>query len=146
MQFADSVGNIAAGALIHTYTFSSCIFRIFLLFSERGQELFHVTQCKHWCYIIWKVYLLLFASGLKGIRFPFAMCKRVLDTACNRIACGNQIPFCALAKGCLIAFWAIAKGYQIHFRANGMRNPRIACNADNVSNIPLSELNSKFKK
>jgi hypothetical protein len=33
---------------------------------------------------------------------------------------------------------------MVHFRANGMRNPRIACNADNVSNIPLRELNLKF--
>ncbi len=44
-------------------------------------------------------------------------------------------------KGCQTAFRAIAKGNQIPFRANGMRNPRIACNADNVSNIPLRELN-----
>ncbi len=39
MQFADSAGNIAAGSLIQTNTFSFCIFRIFLLFSERGKEL-----------------------------------------------------------------------------------------------------------
>jgi hypothetical protein len=43
MQFADSAGNIAAGALIQTNTFSFCVFRIFLL-SERGKELFHVTH------------------------------------------------------------------------------------------------------
>ncbi len=44
MQLADSAGNIAAGALNQTNTFSFCIFRIFLLFSERGKELFHVTH------------------------------------------------------------------------------------------------------
>jgi hypothetical protein len=44
MQFADSAGNIAAGALNQTNTFSFCIFRSFLLFSERGKELFHVTH------------------------------------------------------------------------------------------------------
>ena len=40
----------------------------------------------------------------------------------------------------------IAKGNQIPCRANCMRNLRIACNADNGSNIPLGELNLKFKK
>jgi hypothetical protein len=30
--------------------------------------------------------------------------------------------------------------------ANCLRNPRIACNADNVGNIPLGKLNLKFKK
>jgi hypothetical protein len=44
MQFADTAGNIAAGALNQTNTFSFCIFRSFLLFSERGKELFHVTH------------------------------------------------------------------------------------------------------
>jgi hypothetical protein len=44
MQFADSAGNIAAGALHQTNTFSFCIFRNFLLFSERGKDLFHVTH------------------------------------------------------------------------------------------------------
>jgi hypothetical protein len=95
-----------------------------------------------------------FVSGLKGIGFLFAVCKRGLDTACkiekireNKRVLHAVIKYLfALAKGCLIAFRAIAKGCQIPFRANGMRNPRIACNADNVSNIPLGELNSKFKK
>ncbi len=71
MQFADSAGYIAAGALNQTNTFSFCIFRIFLLFSERGKELFHVTHTQT------------LMSGLKGIGFLFAMCKRVLDTACK---------------------------------------------------------------
>jgi hypothetical protein len=51
-----------------------------------------------------------------------------------------------LAIGSLIAFRAIAKGYQTPFRANTMLNPRISYNTDNVSNIPLGELNLKFKK
>jgi hypothetical protein len=51
-----------------------------------------------------------------------------------------------LAKGYLITFRAIAKGNQIPFRANFMQNLRIACKADNGSNIPLGELNLKFKK
>jgi hypothetical protein len=42
-----------------------------------------------------------------------------------------------LAKGSLIAFREIAKGYQTPFRPYSMRNPRIACIADNVCNIPL---------
>jgi hypothetical protein len=49
------------------------------------------------------------------------------------------------AKGLHIALGTIAKGYQIPFRANCMRNPRIACNIDLVGNIPLGKLNLKFK-
>jgi hypothetical protein len=82
----------------------------------------------------------------KGYKIPHAKSKKSAKIKAYPIACGNQIPSCALAKGCLIAFRVIAKGYQIPFRANGMRNPRIACNAENVSNIPLRELNSKLKK
>jgi hypothetical protein len=40
-------------------------------------------------------------------------------------------------------FVAIAKFNQIPFRANCMRNLRIACNASNVGNITLGELNLK---
>jgi hypothetical protein len=54
--------------------------------------------------------------------------------------------FLQLAKGSLITCRAIAKGNQIPFRAICMRNLRIACNADNDSNILLEELNLKFKK
>ncbi len=50
-----------------------------------------------------------------------------------------------LAKGSLITFRAIAKGNQIPCRANCMQNLRIACNADNGSNIPLGEFNLKLK-
>jgi hypothetical protein len=54
--------------------------------------------------------------------------------------------FLQIAKGSQIAFRAIAKDNHIPFRANCRRNLRIACNADNVGNIPLGELNLKFKK
>jgi hypothetical protein len=40
----------------------------------------------------------------------------------------------------------VAEGNQIPFRANCMLNLRIACNADNVGNIPLGELYLKIKK
>jgi hypothetical protein len=95
-----------------------------------------------------------FDPVLKGIKFPFAACKKGLDTACKiqkirentRVLHAVVEPFLQLAKGSLIAFGAIAKGNQMPFRANCMRNPRIACNADTDSNIPLGDLNSKFTK
>ncbi len=59
---------------------------------------------------------------------------------------GLSNTFLQLAKGLLIAFRAVAKGNQISFKADCMRNLQIACNADNVSNIPLRELNKKIKK
>ncbi len=59
---------------------------------------------------------------------------------------GQLNTFLELAKGSLIAFRAIAKGNQIPFRANCMQNPRIACNGDNDSNIPLGDRNLKFTK
>jgi hypothetical protein len=45
----------------------------------------------------------------------------------------------------MIAFRAVAKGNKIPVRANCMRNLHIACNADNISNIPLGEIILKFK-
>ena len=83
MQFTDSAGNIAAGALNQTDTFSFCIFRSFLLFSERGIELLHVTHMQSLKLHYLKGLLSPFVSGPKGIGFLFAMCKRVLDTACK---------------------------------------------------------------
>ncbi len=90
-------------------------------------------------------------SALKGIKFLFAGCKKGLDTECkiqkireNKRVLHVVVTFLQLAKGSLIAFWAAAKGNQIPFRANCMLNLRIACNADNVSNIPLGELNLKI--
>ena len=81
MQFADSAGNIAAGALIQTNTSSFCIFRISLIFSEKEKELFHVTHMQTLMLHYLKGLLSPFVSGPKGIGFLFAMCKRVLDTA-----------------------------------------------------------------
>ncbi len=49
--------------------------------------------------------------------------------------------FLQLAKALLIAFRAFEKGNQIPSRANCMRNLRIACDADNVRNLSLGELN-----
>jgi hypothetical protein len=85
MQFADSAGNIAAGALIQTNTFSFCIFRIFLPFSERGQELFHVMHMQTLMLHYLKGLIVPFCFRSKRHLIPFAMCKRVLllDTACK---------------------------------------------------------------
>jgi hypothetical protein len=77
MQFADSAGNIAAGALIQTNTFSFCVFRIFLLFSTRGKELFHVTHMQT-----------LMLHYLKGLFVPFCFRSK-----------RYQIPFCNVQKG-----------------------------------------------
>jgi hypothetical protein len=60
MQFADSAGNIAAGALIQTNTFSFYIFRIFRIFSEKGKEFFHVMHMQT-----------LMLHYLKGLLAPF---------------------------------------------------------------------------
>jgi hypothetical protein len=54
--------------------------------------------------------------------------------------------FLQFVKWSLIAFRAIAKGNKIPYRVNCMRNLRIACNADNVGNIPLGVLDLKFKQ
>ena len=87
VQFADSAGNIAACALIQTNTLYYGIFWKFSsVFIEiiRGRGLFHVTAtCKHLCYIVWKGYLPPFDPALKGIKFPFAACKKGLETACK---------------------------------------------------------------
>jgi hypothetical protein len=78
MQFADSAGNIAAGALIQTNTLFSSVLTDILI----GRGLFHVTgSSKHFCYIIWKGYLPPFVPALKGIKFLFAACKKRLDIA-----------------------------------------------------------------
>jgi hypothetical protein len=59
------------------------------------------------------------------------------------IALENQMPLAAY-KGSLIAIKAIAKYCKTPFRAYSIHSPRIACNADNVSNIPLGKLNLNF--
>ncbi len=108
MQFTDSAGNIAAGALIQTNTFSFCILRIFLLFSERGKALFHVmhiqTLMLHYlkgllasfC-IRSKRYWTPFCNVKKGIRYR--MQNQKIRKNKKGIACGNQIPCCTLQKG-----------------------------------------------
>ncbi len=75
MQFADSADNIAAGALIQTNTFSFCIFRIFLLFSERGKELFHVYANTDVTLFERVTCPLLFQIKKVSDSFFFAVCK-----------------------------------------------------------------------
>ncbi len=96
-----------------------------------------------------------FVSDLKVIKFLFANCPKGLATACKiqkirenkRVLHGVvEFPPAACKRVSDYLCRAIAKGNQIPFRANCMRNLRIACNADNDSNIPLGELNLKFKK
>jgi hypothetical protein len=77
MPFADFAGNIAAGALIQTNTFSFCVFRIFLQFTERGKELFHVTHMQT-----------LILHYLKGLLVPICFRSK-----------RYQIPFCNVQKG-----------------------------------------------
>jgi hypothetical protein len=48
------------------------------------------------------------------------------------------------AKRTQITCDAVAKGNRLPFRPLCLRKPRIACNAENVSNIPLGELNFKY--
>jgi hypothetical protein len=60
---------------------SFCIFRIFLIFSERGKELLHVTHMQSLMLHYLKGFLPPFVSGLQGIGFLFAVFKRGLDTA-----------------------------------------------------------------
>jgi hypothetical protein len=88
-----------------------------------------------------KRYQIPFGSLQKGIRYRMQNSKNPQKS--NSIACGSQIPSCSLQKGCRLPFGRVAKGNQIPFRADCMRNLRIAYNADNVSNIPLRELNLK---
>jgi hypothetical protein len=85
-----------------------------------------------------KKYQIPFCNLQKGIRYRMQNQKNPRKS--KSIACGSRISFLQLAKGSLIPFRAVAKGNQIPFRANCKRNLRIACNADNVRNIPLEEL------
>jgi hypothetical protein len=80
----------------------------------------------------------------KEYQIPVFVCKKELDTACKIEYMRQSNTFLFLAKGSLIAFIAFAKSNQIFFNVNRMRNLRIACNADNVSNIQLGlELNKE---
>jgi len=91
-----------------------------------------------------KRYQIPFGSLQKGIRYRMQNSKNPRKS--NSIACGSQIPSCSLQKGRWLPFGRVAKGNQIPFRADCMRNLRIACNADNVSNVPLRELNLTILK
>jgi hypothetical protein len=132
MQFADSAGNIAAGALIQTNTFSFCIFRIFITFSERGKELLHVTHMQSlmlhylkgllapFCFRS-KRYWIPFCSVPKGIRYRMQNRKNPRKYKC--IACGNQIPFCTLRKGVWLPHEPLQKviKYPLEQMACGIR-------------------------
>jgi hypothetical protein len=84
-----------------------------------------------------KRYQIPFGSLQKGIRYRMQNSKNPRKS--NSIACGSRIPSCSLQKvaDCLL-------GMLQKVRADCMWNLRIACNADNVSNIPLKELNFKI--
>ncbi len=67
MQWANSAGNIAAGAIILTNIVFS---EIFSVFREILKDLFHVTgTSKHQCYSIWKGWLPHFVSALKWMQY-----------------------------------------------------------------------------
>ncbi len=111
MQFADSAGNIAAGALTQTNTLYYGIFWIFLLFSERFWEvedcfmlqphantyvtLFERVTCPLWSSS--KRYQIPFRSLQKGIRYRMQNPKN--PRKYKSIACGSRITSCSLQKG-----------------------------------------------
>jgi hypothetical protein len=111
MQFADSAGNIAAGALIQTNTLYNCISEFSSVLTDilRSRGLFHETGSrKHLCYIIWKGYLSPFVPALKGVKFLFAACRKGFNYHMQYslifvdfldFACGSWIPSCSLQKG-----------------------------------------------
>ncbi len=79
-QYCSRCSNSDKYTLLWYFLNFSSVFREIL----RGWGLIHVTAtCKHFCYIVWKGYFPLFDPALKGIKFPFAACKRGLDTACK---------------------------------------------------------------
>ncbi len=103
-QYCSRCSNLDKYNLLLYFLNFSSDFREIL----RGRGLFHVTAtCKHLCYIFWKGYLPPFDPALKDIKFPFAACKKGLDTACKiqkpgkykSIACGSRKPSCTLLKG-----------------------------------------------
>jgi hypothetical protein len=84
------------------------IFKIFLLFSERGKELCNVTHMQtlmlHYLkgllvpfYFRSERYRIPFCSVQKGIRYR--MQNRQNPRKLKSIACGKQIPSCTLQKG-----------------------------------------------
>jgi hypothetical protein len=132
MQFADSACNIATGILIQTNTSSFCIFRIFLIFSDKEKELFHVTHMQtlmlHYlkgllapfCFRS-KRYWIPFCSVQKGIRYR--MQNRKNPQKYKSIACGNQIPSYTLQKGIWLHLEQLQKviKYPLEQMACGIR-------------------------
>ncbi len=79
-QYCSRCSNSDKNTLLLYFQNFSSVFRKIL----RGRRLFHVTDtCEHLCYIVWKGSLPPFDPALKGIKFPFAACKKGLDTACK---------------------------------------------------------------
>ncbi len=155
MQFADSASNIAAGALIQINLLFFLHFHNFSSVLERSWKVKIVCLClaitntylkglvSSFCFNS-KRYQIPFCNLQKGNRAPHTKLGKIREIKgyCKRLS--NIL--LQLAIGSLITYRAIAKGYQTPFRASSMRNPRIACKADNVCNIPLGEFNLNFKK
>ncbi len=79
-QYCSRCFNSDKYTLLWYFMKFSSVFREIL----RGRGLFHVTaKCKHLCDIVWKDYFPPFDPALQGIKFPFAACKKGLDTACK---------------------------------------------------------------
>ncbi len=92
-----------------------------------------------------KRYQIPFCSLQKGIRYRMQNVKNPWKS--KSIACGSWFPSCSLQKGRWLPLELLQKvPNQIPLRADCMRNLRIACNADNVSDIPLRKLNLKIRK
>ncbi len=155
MQFAYFAGTVAAGALIQTNTFSFCIFRTFLLFSERGKELFHVTHMQtlmlHYlkglhapfCFRSKRYQIRIpFCNVQKGIRYR--MQNRKNPQKLKSIACGNQIPSCTLQKGVWLPLEQLQTVIKYPLEQMACRIRELQAAPINVNNIPLRELNFKF--
>ena len=115
MQFADSAGNIAAGALIHANTLFYFIFPEFSFFLQRDSQRQRFVSCNRHMQSLMLHYL-------KGLLAPFCLSsKRYKIPFCNLpkvISYRMQNPknprlsnsFLQPAKRSLIVFRAIAKG------------------------------------
>ncbi len=103
--------NCCRGSNSNKYKFFCCFQNFSLFFKDllKGKELFYVTgDWKYPCYAIWQGNLPPVVFAPKGIKFLFAMYKRVLATAGKLqknprkfkcIACGTPLPFGSLMKG-----------------------------------------------
>jgi hypothetical protein len=85
MQFADSAGNIAAGALIQTSTLFVYIFRTYLLFSERF--LIKVKDC-----VMSQARVNIYVSFFESVTCPllFQLCK--VSTSFLHYAKADKLP------------------------------------------------------